>query len=368
MAPQSRGRRTKNKGWRAISKSNSTPDLLTAVTLPTSSAQGPGTTAIGDDPRDLDVSHLNSSEDLAEGEEEDDADFQSHYSLNNESSTSGSESSDSDATPLMHGKGRPPSLTRSHSSLLGPNPFAPPFYNRPPTPLPPSPSLTSLLRPTFSTTNSRPTTPDSSDVETPNDTEAAVAKSARTATTVPRASPKVPTYEYYGFVLYLVSSLAFVIYLLWSYLPSPFLHQLGIDYYPNRWWSLAIPSFLVMLIVYIYVALASYNTGYLTLPMTSIENMVDEAANVATIDAKGRVRASHREHRRPPGSRAPAAQGGGGPGVEVGMEVDWQSLWNEGTDAVMDVPIGGVCEILYGQDERTVGEVDDAAKWEGHLT
>ena len=24
-------------------------------------------------------------------------------------------------------------------------------------------------------------------------------------------------------------------------------------------------------------------------------------------------------------------------------------LWNEGTDAVMDVPIGGVCEILYGK-------------------
>jgi phosphatidylinositol glycan class P protein len=69
--------------------------------------------------------------------------------------------------------------------------------------------LTSLLRPPFSTTTSRPTTPDSSDVETPNDTEAAVAKSARRATTVPRASPKVPTYEYYGFVLYLASSLAF---------------------------------------------------------------------------------------------------------------------------------------------------------------
>jgi phosphatidylinositol glycan class P protein len=98
---------------------------------------------------------------------------------------------------------------QSSSSLNGPNAFAPPFYNRPPTPLPPSPSLTSLLRPPFSTTTSRPTTPDSSDVETPNDTEAAVAKSARTATTVPRASPKVPTYEYYGFVLYLASSLAF---------------------------------------------------------------------------------------------------------------------------------------------------------------
>lgn len=98
---------------------------------------------------------------------------------------------------------------QSSTSLSGPNAFAPPFYNRPPTPLPPSPSLTSLLRPPFSTTTSRPTTPDTSDGETPNDTEAVVAKSARNATTVPRASPKVPTYEYYGFVLYLTSSFAF---------------------------------------------------------------------------------------------------------------------------------------------------------------
>jgi len=135
-----------------------------------------------------------------EVEVEDDADFQSHYSENQSFSDSGD---DDDGIGMHH------SLRQSTSSLHGPNAFAPPFYNRPPTPLPPSPSLTSLLRPPFSTTTSRPTTPDSSDVETPNDTEAAVAKSARRATTVPRASPKVPTYEYYGFVLYLASSLAF---------------------------------------------------------------------------------------------------------------------------------------------------------------
>ena len=136
-------------------------------------------------------------------EVEDDADFQSHYSLDPQSlSDSGSEDS-SDEIERYH------PFRQSSGSLHGPNAFAPPFYNRPPTPLPPSPSLTSLLRPPFSATTSRPTTPDSSDVETPNDTEAAVAKSARRATTVPRASPKVPTYEYYGFVLYLASSLAF---------------------------------------------------------------------------------------------------------------------------------------------------------------
>ena len=48
-------------------------------------------------------------------------------------------------------------LRHSNSSFSMANAFAPPFYNRPPTPLPPSPSLTSLLRPPFSTTPSRPT-------------------------------------------------------------------------------------------------------------------------------------------------------------------------------------------------------------------
>ncbi|KAI1630877.1 PIG-P-domain-containing protein [Biscogniauxia mediterranea] len=192
------------------------------------------------------------------------------------------------------------------------NYFAPPFYGRPPTPLPPSPSLTSLLRP------SRPTTPDPSD----DDLEP-----------VPRASPKVPTYEYYGFVLYLFSSLTFLVYLLWSYLPSPFLHALGIYYYPNRWWALAIPSYIVMLLVYIYVALAAYNTEVLTLPMSSIETIVDEAAKIATIDSKGRIRLGE--------PRKPISE-------ERGRQLDWKNIWNEGTDAVMDIPLAAVCEVLYG--------------------
>ncbi|KGO38264.1 putative DNA binding domain [Penicillium expansum] len=257
-------------------------------------------------------------------EVEDDADFQSHYSLEHQS-FSDTDSDDSSNIERNH------PFRQSSSSLHGPNAFAPPFYNRPPTPLPPSPSLTSLLRPPFSTTTSRPTTPDSSDVETPNDTEAAVAKSARRATTVPRASPKVPTYEYYGFVLYLASSLAFLFYLLWSYLPSPFLHQLGIYYYPNRWWSLAIPAWLVMLLIYIYAALATYNTGYLTLPMHSIENIVDEVANVSVIDGKARRRPGGATKMKP-GATSYQIMG------PQNRKVNWREIWSEGTDAVMDVP------------------------------
>jgi len=170
----------------------------------------------------------------------------------------------------------------------------------------------------------------------------------------------VPTYEYYGFTLYLTSSLCYLIYLLWSFLPSAILHQLGIYYYPNRWWSLAIPAWLVVLVVYIYVALAGYNTGYLTLGMKQVECLVDETGHIAVVDAAGKiVRGSYREvgeksvgsgetaKKRPPPSR----RGSRDDGVEAAEKMlNWKTLWNEGTDAVMDVPIGGVCEVLYGED------------------
>jgi phosphatidylinositol N-acetylglucosaminyltransferase subunit P len=143
-------------------------------------------------------------------------------------------------------------------------------------------------------------------------------------------------------------------YLLWSYLPSPFLHQLGINYYPDRWWALAIPSFLVMTIVYIYIALAAYNTGYLTLPMSSIENIVDEAADVAVLDQRGKIRGRGSRDRASSFDQDGYDGGGddsgdGARGLDLDREIEgaWKGLWNEGTDAVMDVPLGGVCQVLY---------------------
>jgi hypothetical protein len=41
--------------------------------------------------------------------------------------------------------------------------------------------------------------------------------------------------EFYGFVLYLLSTLAFVGYLVWAYLPETILHQIGITYYCSRY-------------------------------------------------------------------------------------------------------------------------------------
>ncbi|KAF3911981.1 hypothetical protein AA313_de0205699 [Arthrobotrys entomopaga] len=214
------------------------------------------------------------------------------------------------------------------------------------------------------------------------------------------------------------------------------LHFLGIHYFYNRWWSLAVPAYLVATIIYIYVALASYNIEYLTKPLTSLENIVDEVAKMAIVEID---ESKHRKiirgvniqpegydqsgglptpaHSRRASSSAVYEQktwesiedaverhvnvdGGltspstGGenysPVEKVGSMsrrkkkrkskilperdakmpreseyefavtaeeqvdyedgmIDWKDYWSTGTDAVMDIPIGGVCEVLYGE-------------------
>ena len=78
---------------------------------------------------------------------------------------------------------------------------------------------------------------------------------------------------------------------------------------------------------------------------------MDEVANVAVIDGKGR--------RRPGGAVRMKARAASyqimGP---QNRKVNWKEIWSEGTDAVMDIPVGGVCEVLYGP-ERDHDEVPD---------
>lgn len=128
-----------------------------------------------------------------------------------------------------------------------------------------------------------------------------------------------------------------------------------------------------MLIVYIYVALASYNTGYLTLSMNNVECLVDEAANVAVVDNQGKIVRDDRpswQQDEGHGSKHHGRKAGKGKNgghsrqasltklpTNLNDELDWRDLWKEGTDAVMDIPIGGVCEILYGVDDQRANDV-----------
>ena len=117
------------------------------------------------------------------------------------------------------------------------------------------------------------------------------------------------------------------------------------------------PAWLVMAVVWIYVALASYNVEYLTRSMNSIENMVDEAAQIAVVDASGKiVRKTLNGKGKGEVEEWTPGEDGVGPcdeGVAAGR--DWKTRWSEGTHAVMDIPIGGVCEILYGPGREEDG-------------
>jgi phosphatidylinositol N-acetylglucosaminyltransferase subunit P len=137
-------------------------------------------------------------------------------------------------------------------SLLQDSILSPPFYGRPYR-LPPSPSFSELLKPqwrystTFSRTPSREglisgaTTPESSD------DELTIAKASKFAQSQSGKNDvgAVGTNEFYGFALYLGSSVAFctlllnevniVLYIGWAFLPSKVLHFIGVYYYPDRY-------------------------------------------------------------------------------------------------------------------------------------
>ncbi|XP_077245103.1 phosphatidylinositol N-acetylglucosaminyltransferase, GPI19/PIG-P subunit isoform X2 [Tasmannia lanceolata] len=55
--------------------------------------------------------------------------------------------------------------------------------------------------------------------------------------------------EVYGFVGSITTVITTVIYLIWAYTPEPWLHFLGITYYPSRYWALAVPAFAMMTVV-----------------------------------------------------------------------------------------------------------------------
>lgn len=78
--------------------------------------------------------------------------------------------------------------------------------------------------------------------------------------------------------------------------------------------------------------------------MNSIENIVDDAADIAVVDEHGKIKG--RDRRNTPSFLSDEDE-------KFTRGTDWseRGLWSEGTDAVMDVPVGGVCRVLYGGGE-----------------
>ncbi|XP_057980372.1 phosphatidylinositol N-acetylglucosaminyltransferase subunit P [Malania oleifera] len=83
------------------------------------------------------------------------------------------------------------------------------------------------------------------------------------------------TSEVYGFVGSITTVVATVIFFIWAYVPEPWLHSIGINYYPSRYWALAVPAYVMVTVVSalgFYIGLNFIATP----PPNSLNTMFDE--------------------------------------------------------------------------------------------
>ncbi|CAA7405007.1 unnamed protein product [Spirodela intermedia] len=81
--------------------------------------------------------------------------------------------------------------------------------------------------------------------------------------------------EVYGFVGAISTVIATAVFLVWAYTPEPWLHALGITYYPSKFWALAVPAYAIVaniLAMAFYLGLNFASTP----PPTSFATLFDE--------------------------------------------------------------------------------------------
>ena len=70
--------------------------------------------------------------------------------------------------------------------------------------------------------------------------------------------------DVYGFILWIVIRVGGVLYLMWSLVGDTIWHSRGITYYPDRYWSIAIPTYLCVswwCLIFGYVGYNYYYTN-----------------------------------------------------------------------------------------------------------
>jgi len=117
----------------------------------------------------------------------------------------------------------------------------------------------------------------------------------------------------YGFVLYLASYTALILYLIWALVPDKYLHMMGLTYWPMKYWAVVLPMYGCMLLaVFAFLFYPGVNLMMVP-PLDDLRTITDSHAR--SVD----------DRLTAPGGIPPAA----------------------------DLDLADVCELLYLQNKRS---------------
>ncbi|EGC28570.1 hypothetical protein DICPUDRAFT_12291, partial [Dictyostelium purpureum] len=84
----------------------------------------------------------------------------------------------------------------------------------------------------------------------------------------------------YGFVYWIATFLGYILYLLWAFIPESVLSNLGVHYYPSKYWAVAIPVYLIVCIMFGLVVYFCINL-IITEPLESFNTFKDQYSQEA---------------------------------------------------------------------------------------
>lgn len=114
---------------------------------------------------------------------------------------------------------------------------------------------------------------------------------------------------FYGFAIYLIGWALIVLYLCWAFVPHAYLEEIGITYIPQPYWVLAVPSFIVtLLLLFVFCIYPAINMT-LVVPPNDIRTLRDRFSI---------------------------------------SEQDYEDLGNCSVPPIYDIHISEVCRNLYG--------------------